>query len=489
MRGLAFRLVVGFLYVAQGCGDDDGGSGGVDSGTSIDAGSRDSGTRPDAGGGLDAGTTDDAATDGSADGSSDAAPDGAVDGSTDASVDGSVPGMVDVTLAMATASHSQSSYGVAETIDGNNGTANDGWAIDPMQGTDQTAVWETVEATPSYGTGTQLTFTMSFQTLAGYFLGKFRLSATTADRSMFADGMASSGDLGLEEIWTTLTPSSVTADNGSELTVEAEDVVYVDYGAPDMTEGSYTVIVDTYLEGITGIRLEALTDARLPNADGPGYSGNGNFVLSEIEVSADASSGPIAIPLAEATATHSQTSYSVADTINGTVGGGSDGWAIDPMQGTDQTAVWETVTDLPAYSGGTRITFTLSHRTLSSYLLGKFRLSATTADRSMFADGLASSGAVGAAGIWTTLTPTTVSADNGSDLMVEANDIVYVDYGAGDGDQADYTVVVETTTVGITGFRLEALTDARLPSNDGPGYSGNGNFVLSEVGVVVEAAD
>ena len=50
----------------------------------------------------------------------------------------------------------------------------------------------------------------------------------------------------------------------------------------------YTVIAETSLTGITGVRLEAIEDASLP-MDGPGMQAtNGNFVLSELEVYAEA---------------------------------------------------------------------------------------------------------------------------------------------------------------------------------------------------------
>ncbi len=44
------------------------------------------------------------------------------------------------------------------------------------------------------------------------------------------------------------------------------------------------------------------------------------------------------------------------------------------------------------------------------------------------------------------------------------------------------TITALTSLTGITGFRLEMLADASLPAN-GPGRFGNGNFVLSELGV------
>ena len=46
-----------------------------------------------------------------------------------------------------------------------------------------------------------------------------------------------------------------------------------------------TVVAETELTGITGLRLEVLTDPRLPS-NGPGRAGDGNFVLNELELTA-----------------------------------------------------------------------------------------------------------------------------------------------------------------------------------------------------------
>jgi hypothetical protein len=48
-------------------------------------------------------------------------------------------------------------------------------------------------------------------------------------------------------------------------------------------EAVYTLRADTKLTGITGIKIEALPDDRLPN-NGPGLSPDGNFVLTEFTV-------------------------------------------------------------------------------------------------------------------------------------------------------------------------------------------------------------
>jgi hypothetical protein len=44
---------------------------------------------------------------------------------------------------------------------------------------------------------------------------------------------------------------------------------------------SYSPVFPTELKGITGLRLEALADFRLPNS-GPGWDYDGNFWLNEL---------------------------------------------------------------------------------------------------------------------------------------------------------------------------------------------------------------
>ena len=52
-----------------------------------------------------------------------------------------------------------------------------------------------------------------------------------------------------------------------------------------------TISAETELTGITGLRLEVLTDSRLPNK-GPGRATDGNFVLNELELTAAPKADP-----------------------------------------------------------------------------------------------------------------------------------------------------------------------------------------------------
>jgi hypothetical protein len=68
----------------------------------------------------------------------------------------------------------------------------------------------------------------------------------------------------------------MAASFNSRLAVQKDSSIFVE---GDRAKGTYRVSAAIPLDKVTGIRLEALTDDRLPNR-GPGY-GNGNFVVTE----------------------------------------------------------------------------------------------------------------------------------------------------------------------------------------------------------------
>ena len=185
-----------------------------------------------------------------------------------------------IELQNGTATFSQSfdrPWNVSETTDGITSGTN-GWAIyQPNSGTtDQTAVWETV----SDFTGSHLRLVLDFNYEDRHLLGKFRFATTTDDRSTFADGLQSGGDVTAN--WTVITPSAVSVPASLTSSVLGDGSILL-AGSPPNT-GSYTIDFDQAFSGITGLRLEALKDSSLPS-NGPGLQPNGNFVLSEITAS------------------------------------------------------------------------------------------------------------------------------------------------------------------------------------------------------------
>ncbi|MBL8208394.1 MAG: DUF1553 domain-containing protein, partial [Blastocatellia bacterium] len=94
----------------------------------------------------------------------------------------------------------------------------------------------------------------------------------------------------LDEVrkWTPLDPGEVNTVNGAMLT-KLEDKSVLASGANPELE-TYVITTKTDLKNITALRLEAMTDARLPKG-GPGRDPYGNFLLTGIEVEAISANG------------------------------------------------------------------------------------------------------------------------------------------------------------------------------------------------------
>ncbi|KAF0181543.1 MAG: hypothetical protein FD161_216 [Limisphaerales bacterium] len=85
---------------------------------------------------------------------------------------------------------------------------------------------------------------------------------------------------------------------------------------------------------------------------------------------------------------------------------------------------------------------------------------------------------------WKPLKPAKVASAQKSKLAVQADGSVLASGKTPDKDT--YTVTVTNALKAITGLRVEALPDDSLPAK-GPGRGANGNFVLTEVAVKVQA--
>jgi hypothetical protein len=178
--------------------------------------------------------------------------------------------------------------------------------------------------------------------------------------------------------WTVLTPDakSLKAPNGTKLEVQPDGSVLAT-GKPD--KGSYSLTVPTDLTGVTAIRLEVLADPKFP-ANGPGRATNGNFVLTEVKMTAAPKAGGAATPVAfgKAQADFSQANFDVKAAFDGSPNGGK-GWAIAPNFGTTHWAVVE-LKEPVGFKDGTVLSVTLAHQFgQTDHSIGRFRLSVTTA--------------------------------------------------------------------------------------------------------------
>jgi hypothetical protein len=251
------------------------------------------------------------------------------------------------------------------------------------------------------------------------------------------------------------------------------------------------------------------------NAAGPGRSGNGNFVLSEIEASLISSpstltttpASPVTdvtevpVKIASVKASVQQKGYAAKSAIDGDI---NTGWAVDSGRGIARdvsasfritpAALREALPKLPNdTSPALRIRLVQQHG--SSHVLGRFDLSFVrdpdAADQEArrqasleeaFQSWLA--GRRQSVAEWTVLTPAKATS-NMPFLAIQPDGSVLA---SGDTTKQDrYEVVLNPSDQPITAIRLEALPDERLPGS-GPGttyYEGSlGDFYLNELNIL-----
>lgn len=144
----------------------------------------------------------------------------------------------------------------------------------------------------------------------------------------------------------------------------------------------YEITARSSLEKITGIMIEVLPDESLPRF-GPGRAGDGNFVLSELNLNwGSGTNAPTqAAKFVDARADFSQSDYPVRNAIDGREEGGADGWAVG---GAPAGAIRHTATfklDPPITStNAVRLVFKLKQRFSAEHLIGRFRLYVTTSE-------------------------------------------------------------------------------------------------------------
>jgi hypothetical protein len=176
--------------------------------------------------------------------------------------------------------------------------------------------------------------------------------------------------------WTALTPASAISAGGASLIVQDDRSILVTGQHPE--QDTYTVVIPTNQQHITGIRLEALPH---PGHDGRLSRGNGNFVLTRFTVAAAADGGEaLPVGIAEARADFEQSRFPVSAAIDGKP---NTGWAVDGSKksGVEHEAVF--TFEKPVHGGpGAVLTVTLAHESSHAHhALARFRLSITTAAR------------------------------------------------------------------------------------------------------------
>ncbi|QDV27668.1 PSD1 and planctomycete cytochrome C domain-containing protein [Aureliella helgolandensis] len=174
--------------------------------------------------------------------------------------------------------------------------------------------------------------------------------------------------------WDAVELKSQRIVDGSELQLLDDGSLFAPEGLPG--NATYQLSFSSHSDLLTAIRLSVLPDERLP-ANGPGRAGNGNFVLSDLELLVDGQP----VRFAQAWADHSQTGYSVADAIDGDT---ESGWAINvndaqTAEGQRMNARHEAIFSLaePLRVAGKSLTLVMKHDRNVGYQIGRFSVEAS----------------------------------------------------------------------------------------------------------------
>jgi len=293
---------------------------------------------------------------------------------------------------------------------------------------------------------------------------------------------------------------------GESLAVSAPNTVTPAGPLPERT----TYVLELSLNeptSFSALQLEVFTPK---GKRGPGRAQNGNFVLSEVEVSlvtsvstAEPASEEVVdvIPVISVSASAEQANYLASFSIDGRP---ETGWAVDTGNGVpdkvtatfilDKDAVDTAMTKAKETTAGKFLRVRLIQNLGDGHFLGTFRLSLgrtlTTEEieheRSEIVQKTFSAWldrqrrtAVN----WQTLRPTSATS-NMPHLSIQSDGSILA---MGDTTKQDhYEVHLASTNEPITAIRLEVLPDVRLPGN-GPGttyYEGSlGDFYLNELSV------
>ncbi len=180
--------------------------------------------------------------------------------------------------------------------------------------------------------------------------------------------------------WHVLNPAVATSSGGSTTTKMKDGSVLFGGQKPD--KDTYVIEAVSKLSRITAVRLEVLSDDSLP-MKGPGRQDNGNLHLSEFQVQvAPAHTSGLrldarhtAVPLARASADFNQDGWDIAKAIDGNM---ATAWGIHPAVGQSHSAVF-TFKEPVSQSAGARLIFKLEQQHGQGHLIGRPRLSVTSA--------------------------------------------------------------------------------------------------------------
>ncbi|MHA3772985.1 PSD1 and planctomycete cytochrome C domain-containing protein [Verrucomicrobiota bacterium sgz303538] len=292
------------------------------------------------------------------------------------------------------------------------------------------------------------------------------------------------------------TPKPVTFSSEKGETPKLMDDNSVLFSGVNPETDTYTFVIETDATSLDQLRLEALTDPALP-AKGPGRVQHGNFVLSELLVTAEPknnSGKSSTVKIVSAHADVEQSGFPVSSAFDGQE---TTGWAVHDNKSkatlnTPKTAMFRFEKPI-GFSGGTRFTIKLVQAYGKQHTIGRVRLSlgapVEVDSRSLTERRKAAVDQAFATWLkrerertvaWTPLRPVETKTTMPL-LTVQPDNSIFA---SGDITKDDrYDLKFKNLPAGVTAIRLEALPDDRLPGH-GPGmtyYEGpKGDFFVSE---------
>ncbi|MDB6067649.1 MAG: Planctomycete cytochrome [Pedosphaera sp.] len=285
-----------------------------------------------------------------------------------------------VKFASAQADYAQEGYPEKNAIDGNTDT---GWAINGPGGTSKHhhAIFALAEPVELKSPAT-ITIRLVQNLGLHHTLGRFRISfgEELADKTFTEQRRRETRDRRCEQWledqlpaaanWQALHPVAATS-TAPILQIQADDSIFC-FG--DFTKSdTYTVKFRDLPAGLKAIRLEMLTDDRLPNR-GPGsvyYEGQaGDFWLSTVKVKADGQ----ALVLTNATESYADKDNNAAKTLDDDA---QTGWSIKDGGGKAQNAVFQFAQPLTSTN---ELQLDLVCEKYYAAGLGRFRIWVTTND-------------------------------------------------------------------------------------------------------------
>ncbi len=181
--------------------------------------------------------------------------------------------------------------------------------------------------------------------------------------------------------WTVLDPATMKSANGATLTKLPDHSVLSGGKRPETDIVSLSAHTD--LPGVTGVRVEVLTDDSLP-LKGPGRQDNGNLHLNEFQVRAAPRSNineSVQVHLKNPAADFNQDGWTVGMAIDGNP---KTAWGIYPKVGQPHRAVFEFEHPV-GFREGTTFIFVLEQTHGGGHLIGRVRVSVTTAPQPLTA--------------------------------------------------------------------------------------------------------